>query len=124
MSAGLHTNISTCWLFLKLNHQCMVKNNLKPYRINKFIPSFCNLPGDSSTDSSTSSSSKKGDLVLPLSMSTIPFFFNVIQLFTSSSSSFRHFYPPLCLSFNNVFQMAVPMQNVTNLVSLSSVYCV
>jgi hypothetical protein len=44
-------------------------------------------------------------------------------LFTSSSSSFRHFYPSLYLSFKNLFQKAVPTQNVTNPVSLPSVCC-
>ena len=44
------------------------------------------------------------------------------QLLTSSSSSSRHFYLSLHLSFNNVYYKAVPTQDVTNPVSLPSVY--
>ena len=40
------------------------------------------------------------------------------QLLTSCSSSSRHFHPSLFLSFNSVFEFAVPMQNVTNPISL------
>ena len=36
----------------------------------------------------------------------------------SSSSPYRHFFPSFCISFSNVFQQAVPMQCVTNTVSL------
>jgi len=38
-------------------------------------------------------------------------------------SSSRHFNPFFYLSFNNVIYKAVPMQDVTNLVSLPSFYC-
>ena len=41
----------------------------------------------------------------------------------SSSASSRHFYPSPYLSLNNVFLMAVPMQDVTNRVSLFFVVC-
>jgi hypothetical protein len=47
-------------------------------------------------------------------------FFNVIQdLPSSSSSSSRHVNPSLHLTFINVFQKAVPMQDVINPVSFS-----
>jgi hypothetical protein len=36
------------------------------------------------------------------------------QLLTSCSSSSRHFYPSLFLSFNSVFEFAVQIENVTN----------
>ena len=45
------------------------------------------------------------------------------QLFTSSSSSSRHFYSSLYLPFNNVFQKAVPTKDVTDQVSPPSVCC-
>jgi len=35
----------------------------------------------------------------------------------------HHFYFSLCLSFNNMFQKAVPMEDVTNPVNLSSFCC-
>jgi len=48
-------------------------------------------------------------------------FFKVIQeLLTSSSSSSRQVHPSLHPTFKNVFHKAVPMQDVTNPVSLSS----
>ena len=45
-------------------------------------------------------------------------------MLTSSPSSSRYFYPSLYLSFNNVFQKAVPTQNVNNPVSLPSLLSV
>ena len=56
---------------------------------------------------------------------TVPsLFLKVIQqLLTSSFSSSRHFYPSLYLSSNNVFQKAVPTQDVTNPVSLRFIVC-
>ena len=52
-------------------------------------------------------------------------FLNVIrQLITSPSSSSSHFYPSLYLSFNNLFQKAVPTQNVTNPITfIFSIVC-
>jgi hypothetical protein len=77
--------------------------------------SFISLTYDKSIASLKASSP-----VYPLSVSSIIFFLKVIQyLLTSSSSSSRPFY----LSFNHVFQKAVPMQDVTNPVSLPSFYC-
>jgi len=42
------------------------------------------------------------------------------QLLTSSSPSCRHFYPSFYLSFNNLFQKAVPTQDVTSPANLPS----
>jgi len=36
---------------------------------------------------------------------------------------FRHFYPSVYLSFNNVFQKAVTMQDVTNMLRFPSFLC-
>ena len=53
-----------------------------------------------------------------------PVFLKAIQqLLTSSSSSSRYFYPSLYLSLNNIFQKAVPSQDVNKSVSLLSLYC-
>ena len=53
----------------------------------------------------------------------ISHFLRVIQkLLTSSSSSFRHSYLSLYISLNNMFQKAVPMQDVTNQVTRPSFY--
>ena len=58
------------------------------------------------------------DLVLPLSVSSIFGFLQVIQqLLMSSSSSSSNFYPSFYRSFNNI-QKAVSVQDVTNPVSL------
>jgi hypothetical protein len=52
-------------------------------------------------------------------------FFGVIQqMVTSSSSSSRHFHPSLSHPFNKVFQKTVPRHDVTNPVTLPSVYSV
>ena len=57
-------------------------------------------------------------MMLPLAMSSILSFLQIIQqLLTSYSSSSRH----LCISFNNVFQKAFHTQDMTDPVSLSSV---
>ena len=65
------------------------------------------------------------DLMLPLRNASIlsPFLKAIQWLLTSSPSSYLHFYPSLYLSFNNVFQKAVPTQDMTNPVSLPSFYC-
>jgi DNA-directed RNA polymerase subunit N (RpoN/RPB10) len=49
--------------------------------------------------------------------------FAVCRKLTSSSSSSHHFYPSLYLSFSNIFQKAVQMQDVTSPVSLPSFCC-
>jgi hypothetical protein len=47
----------------------------------------------------------------------------VIQyVLTSSSSSYRHFYPSLYVTFNKMFHYAVPTQDVTNIVNPHSLY--
>ena len=69
--------------------------------------------------------SKECDLVLPFQFTvSSPLLETIQQLLMSSSSSFRHVYPSLYtyLSFNYVFQKAVPTQDVTNPVSLRSFY--
>jgi hypothetical protein len=65
--------------------------------------------------------SSECDLVLSLSICNI-FSFHLGHPVATSSSS-RHFYPSSCLSFNNAFQKAVPTWDVTNPVSLPSLYC-
>ena len=65
--------------------------------------------------------STEGDLVLPLSIYSSLSFLSIFQwLLASSSSSSRHLYLSICLSFNNVIQKAVFTHNVTNPVSLPS----
>ena len=64
------------------------------------------------------------DLVLPLSVSSFPLFFKVIQyLLTFSSSSSHHLHHSLYISFNKVFYKAVPAQDVNSPVILPSFYC-
>jgi hypothetical protein len=66
-----------------------------------------------------SQSSTHRDPVRPLEI-----FLKLIKwLLTFSSSPSRHFFPSLSLSFSNVLQKAVPMQDVTDPVSLPSIYC-
>ena len=60
------------------------------------------------------------DLVFNLSIYSIQFPKGAKQLLTSSSSSSRHFFTSLFLSFNNVFQKAVSTQDMTKPVSLMS----
>jgi len=50
-------------------------------------------------------------------------YFLIQKLLASSSPSSRHFYHSLFLSLNNLFQKAVPTQDVTNPVILPSIYC-
>jgi hypothetical protein len=77
--------------------------------------SFCSLSYDKSIASSKASSPQGAIQCFLFKFPVSSRFLKVIQyLFTSSSSSYCHFY----LSFSNMFYKLVPMQDVTNPVSL------
>ena len=85
----------------------------------QFIRSFRRLSYDRSIPSSqasfTHSTIQCFLFQFPVSSAVLKF---IQQLLTTSSSSYRYCYPSFQLSFNNVFQKAVPMQDVTNPASL------
>ena len=86
-----------------------------------FVHSPCCLPYDRFIGSSKASSPHSAIQCFLFKFAVISLSFKVIlQLLTSYCSSPRHFNPSFYLSFNNVFQKAVPTQDVTNSVSLSS----
>jgi len=92
--------------------------------IHSFIHSFRSLPYDRPTASSKTSSPHSASYCFYVQFPVPSHFVKVIQqLLMSSSPSFRHFYPSLHLSFNNVFQKAVPRQDVTKQVSLPPFDC-
>ena len=83
------------------------------------VNSFSSPSYDSSIGSSKASSPQGAILCFLFQFPAASRLLKVIQyLLTSSSSSSCHFYPSLYLSFNNVFQKAVPTQDLTNPVSL------
>jgi len=95
-----HVTLRIYMRFNRFNPHTGHKSALFAYHIH----SFHSLSYYRPIASSKSEFSIEGDAVLPFSFPCTLTFLNVIQyLLTSSSSSSRHFYPSLCLSFNNVF---------------------
>jgi len=76
---------------------------------------FCSLCGDRSTPSPKANHPYRAIWCFFFQFTVACLFLKMIQqLLTSRSSSSRHLYPSLFLSFNSVFEFAVPMENVTN----------
>ena len=81
-------------------------------------------PNNSSTDSCNARSLHSATYCLIFQFSASSSFLKAIQQLLTSSSSYSHrFYPSLYIPFNKVFQKAVPTQDMTNPVTLPSVYC-
>ena len=79
--------------------------------IRSFILSFYSQPYDRFVASSKVNSPQVAIHCFFFQFTVFCLFFNVTQQILTSSSSFPlHFYPSLYLSFNNVFQKAVPTQ--------------
>ena len=88
-----------------------------------FIHSFLGLPYDRSIVFPKASSPQSVIQCFLFQCTVSSLLLKIIQqLLTCSFSSSCHFYPPFYLSFSNVFQKAVPTQDVFNPLSLPSFY--